>query len=92
MTNVFDKVHILLCGYYFQGNTGDDIMMEAIVKSLSKYGEIKVTGSFDKDEIDWCDILLIGGGTHIRPWNVGGMKKRSMQRRRVKKWSIMLRL
>ena len=85
MTNVFDKVHILLCGYYFQGNTGDDIMMEAIVKSLSKYGEIKVTGSFNKEEIDWCDILLIGGGTHIRPWNVGGYEKAKYAKEKGKK-------
>jgi len=85
MTNVFDKVHILLCGYYFQGNTGDDIMMEAIVKSLSKYGEIKVTGSFNKDEIDWCDILLIGGGTHIRPWNMGGYEHAKYAREKGKR-------
>jgi glycosyltransferase involved in cell wall biosynthesis len=85
MTNVADKVHILLCGYYFQGNTGDDLMMESIVKSLGKYGEIKVTFSFNRDEIDWCDILLIGGGTHTRPWNIGGYEHARYAKEKGKK-------
>jgi glycosyltransferase involved in cell wall biosynthesis/predicted SAM-dependent methyltransferase/polysaccharide pyruvyl transferase WcaK-like protein len=78
-------VKILLCGYYFHGNTGDDLMMESIVKSLGKYGEIKVTGSFNTDEIDWCDILIIGGGTHIRSWNIGGYEHAKYAKERGKK-------
>ncbi len=83
--NEIKKVHILLCGYYFQGNTGDDLMMNAIVRSLDRYGEVKVTASFIPAEIDWCDILLIGGGTHTRPWNIGGYEQAKYARERGKK-------
>jgi polysaccharide pyruvyl transferase WcaK-like protein len=68
---VSDKVHILLCGYYFHGNTGDDLLMESITATLSKYGDVKVINGFDPEKIDWCDLLVIGGGSHIRATSIG---------------------
>jgi len=71
MSMISDKVHILLCGYYFHGNTGDDLLMESITKALSKYGDVEVVNGFDRGKIDWCDLLVIGGGSHIRATSIG---------------------
>jgi len=63
-----DGVKILLCGFYFQGNTGDDLLMESIVKASSRHGEVKVTSTetFDPGLLDWCQLLIIGAGSHTR--------------------------
>jgi len=47
-------------------------MMESIVKSLSKYGEVKVTNAFNYELLDWCDVLVIGGGTLVSKRSLGG--------------------
>ena len=72
-----DSVRILLCGWYFQGNTGDDLSIEPILKTLSKYGEVRVstTEIFDRDLIGWCDLLVIGSGSHITPRGISSYKQ-----------------
>ena len=74
MLEKLDKVHILLCGYYFQANTGDDLLQESISRTLSQYGEVKVTSteSFDAGLIDWCHLLVIGAGSLVTPRGIGG--------------------
>src|SRR5208282_5616231 len=68
-----ETVHILLCGFYFQGNTGDDLFMEESVGMLSRYGEVRVTSTetFDNDLLDWCELLVLGPGSHITPRGLG---------------------
>ncbi len=68
-----ETVHILLCGFYFQGNTGDDLFMEKSIEMLSRYGEVRVTSTetFDKDLLDWCELLVVGPGSHITPRGLG---------------------
>ena len=66
------KVRILLCGYYFQGNRGDDLMMESIMETLSRHGEVRVTNAFSFELLDWCDVLVIGGGSLVSKRNLGG--------------------
>lgn len=78
MQRIFeDQVRILLCGWYFQGNRGDDLSIEPITKTLSKYGEVKVstTEIFDRDLIDWCDLLVIGSGSHITPRGISSYRQ-----------------
>lgn len=67
-------MNLLLCGFYFQGNKGDDLLADTISAKLSKYCEIKITSTdtFDCDLLDWCDILVIGAGSHITPRGLGG--------------------
>ncbi|MCC6346200.1 MAG: glycosyltransferase, partial [Nitrospirales bacterium] len=74
MKETSDTVHILLCGFYFRGNTGDDLFAESIARTLSPYGEVKVSSmsAFDTGLLDWCDILVIGAGSHITPRGLGG--------------------
>lgn len=74
MKEMSDTVHILLCGFYFRGNTGDDLFAESIARTLSPFGEVKVTSmsDFDTGLLDWCDILVIGAGSHITPRGLGG--------------------
>jgi|GEM_PF-1109319 glycosyltransferase involved in cell wall biosynthesis/polysaccharide pyruvyl transferase WcaK-like protein len=69
-----DNVKILLCGFYFQGNTGDDLLMESIVETLSRHGEVKVTSTetFEVELLDWCQLLVIGAGSLITPRGIGG--------------------
>ena len=74
MTVKLDEVHILLCGYYFQANTGDDFLQDSIARMLSKYGEVKVTSteSYDTDLLEWCHLLVIGAGSLLTPRGIGG--------------------
>jgi len=74
MSDTKDGVKILLCGFYFQGNTGDDLLMDSIVETLSRYGEVRITSTetFDTDLLDWCQLLVIGAGSHITPRGIGG--------------------
>ena len=71
-----DNVKILLCGFYFQGNTGDDFLMECIVETLSRHGEVKVTSTetFEVELLNWCQLLVIGGGSLITPRGIGGYR------------------
>lgn len=81
------NVRILLCGYYFQGNTGDDLMMESIKDSLSRYGEVRVTSTetFDADLIDWCQLLIIGAGSLITSRGIGGYNHAKYAKEKGKK-------
>ncbi|MFH1625990.1 MAG: glycosyltransferase, partial [Pseudomonadota bacterium] len=81
------QVRILLCGWYFQGNTGDDLSIEPILKTLSKYGEVRVstTEIFDRDLIDWCDLLVIGSGSHITPRGISSYRQVKYARENGKK-------
>lgn len=69
-----DTVHILICGFYFEGNTGDDLFASSLSDSLSRYGQVRVASMavFDTALLDWCDILLVGPGSHITPRGIGG--------------------
>ena len=71
-----DNVKILLCGFYFQGNTGDDFLMECIVETLSRHGEVKVTSTetFEVELLNWCQLLVIGAGSLITPRGIGGYR------------------
>jgi len=71
-----DNVKILLCGFYFQGNTGDDLLMESIVETLSRHGEVKVTSTetFEVGLLNWCQLLVIGAGSLITPRGIGGYR------------------
>ena len=76
IAGVSNKVRILLCGYYFQGNTGDDLLMGSIVETLSRHGEVKVTSTetFDVELLNWCQLLVIGAGSLITPRGIGGYR------------------
>jgi radical SAM superfamily enzyme YgiQ (UPF0313 family)/polysaccharide pyruvyl transferase WcaK-like protein len=82
-----DKVRILLCGWYFQGNTGDDLSIEPITKTLSRYGEVRVstTEIFDRDIIDWCHLLVIGSGSHVTPRGISCYRQVKYARENGKK-------
>ena len=81
------NVRILLCGYYFQGNTGDDLMMESIRDSLSKYGEVRVisTETLDTGLLDWCQLLVIGAGSLITSRGIGGYEHAKYAKEKGKK-------
>ncbi|MEK6684061.1 MAG: glycosyltransferase [Nitrospirota bacterium] len=80
-------VRILLCGYYFQGNRGDDLLRESIRKTLSRHGEVRgaSTETFDPDLLDWCQLLVLGAGSLITPRGIGGYRHAQVAREKNKK-------
>jgi len=67
MNNNSGKLRICLCGYYHVGSRGDDMLMKRVAKVLSEFGKVRVTNCmvFDREVLDWCDLLVEGGGTLI---------------------------
>ena len=69
-------IRILLCGYYWQGNTGDDLLQASIERILRRHGDVRVTTteSFDESLLDWCQLLVIGAGSLINSRGIGGYR------------------
>jgi glycosyltransferase involved in cell wall biosynthesis/radical SAM superfamily enzyme YgiQ (UPF0313 family)/polysaccharide pyruvyl transferase WcaK-like protein len=80
-------VRILLLGWIYQGNTGDDLSLMVIRDELSPYGEVRIgtTEIFDPEAIEWCHLLIIGSGSHITPRGISCLKQVAYAREKDKK-------
>jgi len=68
-------MNICLSGYYFVGSRGDEVLRKIIIKDLRQFGKVKAIcceSSNYKSIINWCDVLVVGGGTLITPRGIGG--------------------
>jgi polysaccharide pyruvyl transferase WcaK-like protein len=64
---------ILVYGWYGHNNVGDELMAEAIRKIFNEH-EIKFVSHLKSLDYQWCDILIIGGGSFLSmPLNCDGI-------------------
>lgn len=72
-----DKIYIL--GYYGYGSLGDDAMRLGITEILRYKGYHNIRchakGKGYWANFLWADVVVIGGGTHLRNWGNGAIKQ-----------------
>jgi polysaccharide pyruvyl transferase WcaK-like protein len=74
---MLDKIYVI--GYYGYGSLGDDAMRIGLLKILETrdYKNIRchLNGQGYLRNFLWSDIVVLGGGTHLRDWGKGWLKQ-----------------
>jgi polysaccharide pyruvyl transferase WcaK-like protein len=79
---------ICLSGYYYAGSRGDELLRKIITKDLGQFGKVKgiyCESKNYKSIIDWCDVLVVGGGSLITPRGIGGYSQIKYAKHKKKK-------